>query len=456
MSRGDHVRPKPTDHAHSDDASVVDPGAQGQTRDSLGGETTSHESAGNETAGNEIAGNETASIETDTRSSWTGPSIPSPRSWFSSANFGPNRRAQADLIAALNDVADAVSSTISLDQVLETIVERAKRITNTEKAVLVLTVDHGSDLDADTLVVRGARDEHPQSWWAAQLQGIAPRVFESGDTYLDLDHENNAWLLCAPILVKNRPIGLLCAINSKAHRFGTAQIDFLAILGAFAATAIENARLAEETRYVLLASERDRIAREMHDGISQSLFSVALGLEVCRKQVLRDPASVAERLKDLQEQVDLSRSELRRFIYDLRPLKLQELGLVGAVEYWLHEVCPTDGVHAEVKVDGERRALSPSMEACLYRVAKESIANSMKHATPTKLGVFLTYQPESVRLMITDNGSGFDPVEVRKRSQDETGIGLRSIEDRVRTEGGEMHIASAPGRGTRIDVVVPT
>jgi len=380
------------------------------------------------------------------------------RSWrrlLASTTAVLTRRAQADQIAALNDVADAVSSTISLDEVLETIVERAKRITNTEKAVLVLTVDHGSDLDADSLVVRGARGEHPQSWWATQLQGIASQVFESGETYLDLNHENDAWLLCVPISVRNRPIGLLAAINSRQHRFGPAQIDFLSILGAFAATAIENARLAEETRYVLLASERDRIAREMHDGISQSLFSVALGLEVCRKQVLRDPEGVSERLGDLQEQVDLSRSELRRFIYDLRPLKLQELGLIGAIEYWLHEMCPVDAVHAEIKVSGEKRTLTPSLEACLYRVAKEAVANSMKHGAPTKLDVFLSYEPDAVRLVVTDNGSGFALADARARVPSESGIGLRSIEHRVRVERGELLIVTAPGQGTRVDVVVP-
>jgi len=386
----------------------------------------------------------------------TTPSIAAPRRMFASLAHSLNRRAQADLIAALNDVADAVSSTISLDEVLETIVERAKRITNTEKAVLVLTVDHGSDLDADSLVVRGARDEHPQSWWAAQLQGIAPQVFASGEMYLDLDRENDAWLLCAPIIVKNRPIGLLCAINSKAHRFGQAQIDFLAILGAFAATAIENARLAEETRYVLLASERDRIAREMHDGIAQSLFSVALGLEVCRKQVERDPAAVAHRLGDLAEQVDLSRSELRRFIYDLRPLKLTELGLVGAIEYWLREVCPAEGVYTEVTVHGERATLDPSLEACLYRVAKESIANAMKHGQPTRVGVFIAFDTEAVHLLVTDNGSGFIPDDIGRTASTESGIGLRSITDRVRAQGGKIKIVSAPGQGTRVDVVVPT
>lgn len=381
--------------------------------------------------------------------------LSAPANWLRSITSGINRRAQRDLIAALNDVASAVSSTISVDEVLETIVERAKRITNTEKAALVLTLDHSDNLDADSLIVRGAREEHPQQWWAAQLQGIASRVFQTGDMSLDLNRENDAWLLCAPIRVKDRPIGLLCAINSRTHKFTQEQVDFLAILGAFAATAIENARLAEQTKYVLLASERDRIAREMHDGISQSLFGVALGLEVCRKQVLRDPVSVSQRLGELQELVDMSRSELRRFIYDLRPVKLQELGLVGAIEYWTQEVSSGKKVHAQVIIEGEVRTLRPATEACLYSVTKESVSNAVRHADASRVEVHLRYTERSVELSITDNGVGFDQEGVAHRREGESGLGLRSIRERVQREGGTLEIESASGHGTRIQVMVP-
>lgn len=373
-----------------------------------------------------------------------------------SLTSGLYRRTQKDLIAALNDVASAVSSTISLDEVLETIVERAKRITNTEKAALVLTHDHSVHLDADSLVVKGAREEHPQAWWAGQLQGIASSVFSSGEMYVDLNRENDAWLMCAPIRVQDRPIGLLCAINSRQHRFTPEQTDFLAILGAFAASAIENARLAEQTKYVLLASERDRIAREMHDGISQSLFGVALGLEVCRKQVMRDPASVAGRLEELQDMVDLSRSELRRFIYDLRPVKLQELGLVGAIEFWVHEVSVAKPVQTQVLVQGDQRTLRPSTEACLYSVAKEAISNSMKHSKARRLDVNIEYDEDSVVLRVADNGSGFDIEAVPASSGSMSGLGLRSIRERVAREGGHIEIASALAHGTRIEVRIPT
>jgi signal transduction histidine kinase len=358
-----------------------------------------------------------------------------------------------DLITALNDVAAAVSSAVSLDDVLDTIVQRAKRITNTEKAVLILTQDHSPDLDNDTLVVKGSRDEHPESWWADELKVVAPAIFETGRMYLGLSEENDAWLMCAPIRVKDRPIGMLSAINSRTHKFSREQVEFLAILGAFAASAIENARLAEESRYVLLASERDRIAREMHDGISQSLFGVALGLEVCRKQVFRDPAGVADRLGELQEQVDLSRSELRRFIYDLRPIKLQELGLIGAIEFWLHEISAGRKLQTRVVIKGDTRSLRLATEACLYRVAKEAIGNAVKHSGATWLEARLIFEPETVTLQIHDNGCGFDSAEMLRHDA-HSGIGLSSIAQRVETEGGRLDITTAPGQGTRIDVMV--
>ena len=96
---------------------------------------------------------------------------------------------------------------------------------------------------------------------------------------------------------------------------------------------------------------------------------------------VRDPAGVAQRLDDLQSQLNTSMTELRRFIYDLRPVKLTELGLPGAIDYWISEVTMGRPVRGKLVVDGERRrCMSPSEEACLYRVAKESVSNVVKHA----------------------------------------------------------------------------
>jgi len=367
--------------------------------------------------------------------------------------MGGRQSSQAELIRTLNEVADAVSSAMSVEDVLDTIVERAKVIADTEKALLVLTEEHSERLDLETVVVRGRRDQHSQDWWGRRLDILSEAVFSTAQPLVEAHPEHHAVLLASPLLVKDRPIGMLCAINSTDRPFSHEHIDFAQILSAFAAAAIENARLAEQSRYVLLASERDRIAREMHDGVVQSLFSISLGLELCKKQIHRDPAGVAERLDDLQAHLNTSMTELRRFIYDLRPMKLTELGLVDAIEYWITEITQGRPVRGKLVVVGTMPRLDPAEEACFYRVAKEAVSNIVRHAGASSFEVRIENAEPVVRMTISDNGNGFDAGLVMDGGT--RGLGLRSISDRVARDGGNLDIASAAGRGTVLVVELP-
>ena len=360
------------------------------------------------------------------------------------------RITQDELITSLNEVAAAVSSAIDMEEALTAIVERAKRVTDTEKAALILVDTHGGQLDVDTVVVRGQRDQHPQEWWLQRLEELGEHVWESTKCVVELHDEQSAWLLWAPIRVKDRPVGVLCAINSADRPFSEVQVDFMAVLSAFAGSSIENARLAEQSRYVLLASERDRIAREMHDGVVQSLFSISLGLELCKKQLATNPSGVVTRLDELQRHLNTSMTELRRFIYDLRPVKLTELGLPGAIDYWISEVTMGRPLHGKLVIEGTPPLLTPSEEACLYRVAKESVSNVVKHAGASHFQVLLEGSPESIRMVISDDGDGFDAVQAVNGGG--VGIGLHSIRDRVSRAGGTLRVDSSPGEGTTITV----
>ena len=360
------------------------------------------------------------------------------------------RISQNELITSLNEVAEAVSSAISIEEALSAIVERAKRVTDTDKAVLILTDEHGDQLDLETIVVRGRRQQHPQEWWWQRLEELGDDVWARRDSVVEHHREQGAWLLWSPVRVKDRPVGVICAINTADRPFTDVQVDFLAVLSAFAGSAIENARLAEESRYVLLASERDRIAREMHDGVVQSLFSISLGLELCKKRVKFDPEGVALRLDDLQTHLNTSMTELRRFIYDLRPVKLTELGLSGAIDYWINEVTMGRPVRGKLVIEGQSPLLSPSEEACLYRVAKESVSNIVKHASAHWFEVRLIGSEDLVTLIIADDGCGFETAGSVNGGG--VGIGLQSIRERVSREGGTLEVESAPGSGTTITV----
>lgn len=366
---------------------------------------------------------------------------------------GQQHASQLELIRTLNEVADVVSSAMSVEDVLETIVERAKSITDTDKAVLVLIDEHSEKIDTDTMVVRGVRSQHMQEWWESRLESLGDRAFASAEPVIEAHPEQQATMLATPLLIKGRPVGLLCAINTVERPFTQEHLDFAQILASFAASAIENARLAEQSRYVMLASERDRIAREMHDGVVQSLFSVSLGLELCKKQARRDPVAVEVRLDELQQQLNNSMSELRRFIYDLRPMKLTELGLVGATEYWISEITKGGTVKGRLVVDGEIPRVGPAMEACLYRVAKEAVSNVVRHAGASMFEVRLQTADGRVRLSIVDDGIGFDSALVMRG--DTAGIGLRSISDRVERDGGVLSVESSAGKGTVLKVEIP-
>lgn len=355
---------------------------------------------------------------------------------------------QADLITSLRGVAGAVCSKLSVREALDTIVDRAKTLTEADKAVLVLTADRSDRIDLDTLLVRGVQEDNVEELGEARLAGIAARAFADDEMLFDEDVENGISLLAAPIQGKETPVGLICVLNSGGREFSAEHVDYLAILAAFAGSAVQNVRVAEQNRVLALTNERDRIAREMHDGLAQSLFSISLALEVCRKQVENDPAAVAVRLDDVQEQLGVARTELRRFIYDLRPMELANLGLLGAIDAWIREVTHDTDISGRMEVAGDVSLLSASQQASLYRVAKEAVSNVVRHSGAHRFFVRINSDDERVVLVISDDGHGFDPAKVLAGSS--PGLGLRSIRERVSREGGRFMVSSRPDGGTTI------
>lgn len=358
---------------------------------------------------------------------------------------------QLALMTALDSVAASISSARGVSELLGIIVESAKRFTGTEKVVVCLTSagDDGLELDESSIVVRGSRADYAEEWWGQRLHEMAADVCEQGEPFFEADHAQGAWMLAVPMRTGDAVVGMLVAINALNHRLLPEHTAFLSILGAFAAVAIANARLAEQSRYAMLAGERERIAREMHDGISQSLFSVSLGMELCRKLIPRDPVSASTTLDDLQGQLSHSAAELRRLIYDLRPLKLREMGLEGSVESWLREATRGTAVTGSIESAGECPRLGSAQEVCLYRVAKEAISNAVRHSGCTRVDVLIEYGSRSVIVTVRDDGDGFGPTNTGG------GFGLRNMRERAVAEGGTFEILSTPGDGTLVRTEIP-
>ncbi|MBS3908359.1 MAG: GAF domain-containing sensor histidine kinase [Actinobacteria bacterium] len=370
--------------------------------------------------------------------------------------------ANIDTLSSIYDVASRISSKFFLDDILESVVDQAKRIIKGEKTVLhLIDIDENKRASSRHLAaVRGSRGEHPESWWRLQIADIADDVMAGGNERLIARAPEGAghagsWLLCVPVKVKDRSVGLLSAMNSYDKGFTENDIEALKILAGFAAVAIENARLVNRAQLLLVADERNRIAKEMHDGLAQSLFSLVLNLQVCRKKIDDDPQSVKEKMGEMQAVASQGMAELRRYIYDLRPKNLEDMGLIGAIVFHLEEINKLNGSAGRLRTYGKRRSLPPRAESAIYRVVQEATNNIAKHAKVDNFMVSLKYMEDRVELLVRDKGRGFDVDSALAAAEKRKTFGLMSMRERIVEQGGELRIASGPDGGTAIRVSLP-
>jgi signal transduction histidine kinase len=196
--------------------------------------------------------------------------------------------------------------------------------------------------------------------------------------------------------------------------------------------------------------ERNRLARELHDSVTQSLYSLTLlaeaGQRMIRAEDLQQIAGNQTRLGQIAQQ---ALQEMRLLVYELRPLALKSEGLVGALEQRLETVERRAGIQARVLVEGEVD-LAPGLEEELYGIAQEALNNALKHARASKIVLSVRMVDKSVILEVADDGQGFDLAEVQVKG----GLGLISMQERAEKIGGQLDIDSAPGEGTRVSVKV--
>jgi signal transduction histidine kinase len=363
-----------------------------------------------------------------------------------------------ELFDALSSVTHAGGADNDLGRLISTAVEQVKTITVADKVVFCAFDDEFARMRIDlaTVVARGSRDEHPEEWWSQVVLELAADELAEDAEGVVVDQKSGSTVAVVTVHAdEDAPSGLLAAITSRRRGFSENELDFMGIVGSFLGFAIENAMLMERTRYSLLATERERIAREMHDGVAQSLFGASLGLEVCRKSLRRDPSVATQRLEDAQEVLSGALAELRRHIYALRPERLGRMGLRAAIEAHIADVNDGRIAEARVLVEGRERMVPSSVEACLYRVAREAITNSARHSGCDSLEVFLSYGDASVCMHVRDNGSGFDVDEALARSERDGGLGLRSARARVHAEGGRLEIRTSEDAGTELMALIP-
>lgn len=198
-------------------------------------------------------------------------------------------------------------------------------------------------------------------------------------------------------------------------------------------------------------TERQRLSRQMHDGPAQALSNFILQTEIAMRLFDVDAAQAKEELNNLKSSAMGTFQKVRNFIFELRPMMLDDLGLVPTVRRYADAFKEQTSLDVSVTITGNERRLEPYLEVMLFRALQELLGNAARHSQATHVKVMLDMGDDRVRVSVDDNGRGFDPEAV----QQGTSLGLKLIRERAEMLGGNFEVDSAIGRGTRITFAVP-
>jgi len=348
---------------------------------------------------------------------------------------------------------------LRLDQVLQALVDVVIDQLQADKASVQVF-----DPASQRLVVRAARGYSPEM--VARMSeylpgdGISGKVFQSGQVIAVEDaaqapapadqiaaYEGICSVLSVPITIAGQIFGVFGMDYSQPRAFTPDDTRLFLALAQRAAIAIENARLFEQAEQAATLEERQRLSRELHDAVTQSLYSLVLLSEAGRRNAHSgNYERVEHHLDRLSETAQQALKEMRLLVYELRPMALSEVGLVGALQQRLDAVEKRAGVKALLSVEGVDKLPAPVEEA-FFRIAQEALNNALKHAHASTVSVSLRQAPNSIEMELQDDGLGFDI-----DGTSPGGIGLHSMHERADRLGAEIEIQSTPGAGTAIRV----
>ncbi|HLN65490.1 MAG TPA: GAF domain-containing sensor histidine kinase [Symbiobacteriaceae bacterium] len=362
---------------------------------------------------------------------------------------------------ALSAVGQAMVEAIHPDEVLQVIARETVRVTDGTSALVLLISD-----DGHRHYIRAAQGEGMEQHLGMDLpmeNSLAGLVISTGQVHLSNDPPNDPMLnqelvasgrwrkvIEAPLRAKDRVLGVLVAATDDPNGFDEQHSRILSMFGNQAGLFLENAHLHEKERDVAVLEERNRLARELHDSVTQVLFSLTLNLEAASGLVQKKPEKAGVLLSRSSEMAAEALAEMRSLIFELRPAALQEKGLAMALTNHVNLFRRRQGVEVSLTLEGEER-LPPEMEFCLYRVAQEALNNAAKHARAQHVSVCFRAQGGAAELVVADDGVGFNP----DKGPGGQSFGMIGMRERLAEFGGTLQIDSEPGRGTRLAARIP-
>ena len=367
-------------------------------------------------------------------------------------------------LATLNSIAAVVSRSLDLKDILSDALERTMQSTEIETGsayqldeatqTLILMAQRGLSDDFAKLTTRlpiqvalagkSVEVERPLVW-------DVMTDYPEGELKKQILKEGLRSIVAIPLTAKDKLVGALVLAARQPRAITPEEAALFSAIGQQVGVAVENARLYSEAEQAAAISERSRLARELHDSVTQSLYSMTLYAEAAaRLLTIGKTEGATEHLRELRDTAQEALREMRLLIFQLRPPALERGGLANALQARLDAVEARGGMRAELQVEGSE-CLPRAVQEELYHLAQEALNNTLKHAHAQHVQVRMRFSDIMTRIEIEDDGMGFNVAAARASG----GLGLRGMEERAQRIGGILDIVSAPGQGTKVSVEVP-
>lgn len=258
----------------------------------------------------------------------------------------------------------------------------------------------------------------------------------------------------APLIVENQTVGMLVVGRSRTNSFTSAEARSMATFANQMAVMLKTHKLISEQKKRLLLEERNRIAREIHDGLAQSLAGAVMKLETSQRLFSADPGKARVLIRNSTEKLRTSLKQVRQSIYQLRPYPTQQTGLRKAIKQKIAEMEKEGGPQMAFREIGQVHPLEDEVKRVMYELIQEALHNCVKHARAESVMIRLVYDREGVELTIKDDGVGFSLVDVMMKAREEPHFGILNMNEQAEKVGASLQIDSNEGAGTTIQFVM--
>ena len=376
------------------------------------------------------------------------------------ARLYESKQRRAEQFRIISEVGQRITSILALDELLSQTVRLMQEafgyyhihIGLIEDGYVIFKASAGvrwSEPACDCCNVRlKVGEEGLSGWVAANGEPVLVPDIRQDARYIPLALEQTGSNVVLPLKVKGQVIGVLDVESERINDFDADDLIVLQLLANQIATAIENARLYEQAQQLAALQERQKLARELHDSVSQALYGIALGARTARVQLDRDPAQAVEPMEYVLSLAEAGLAEMRALIFELRPESLATEGLVAALEKQANALRTRHQLQVRTLFSSEPE-VGLEIKQALFRIAQEALHNIVKHARASQVDVWLQERDGVISLDIRDNGRGFDPTALFPGH-----LGLQSMRERIERLGGEFYLESEPGKGTAVMAVL--